>query len=197
LGSGESGAITGKRDRSGGHVLEILTDALKEHGSPAIAAESAIAIPMIGILSLSSVTAKSTVVGRPVRSSVLSGWVTAPPKIERISFGATGRVFDANYGRAAISRVRNKLLSAPAIHFRKSEIGGIRRHDRSAFEAAPLRRLSREIPENRVTAANLYFSRSIDDHFDGAFAAIRVAAAHENRAARESLSTGDSRRRNR
>jgi hypothetical protein len=178
-------------------MVEILADALEEHGSPAISPESAIAVPMIGILTLSSVAAKRTVVGRPVGSAVLSGWVTAPLEIERISLGATGRVFDANYGRPAISRVRNQLLSAPAIHSRKPEIGGIRRHDRSAFEAAPLRRLSREIPENRVTAANLYFSSSVDNHLDGAFAAVRVAAAHDNRAARESLSTGDSSRRNR
>jgi hypothetical protein len=117
----------------------------------------------------------------------LSGWVTAPRHIERISFRATLRVFDANHGGPSVSRVGNQLLSATAVHPRKTEIRGVRRQDRSAFEAAPLRRLSGKIPEYGVPAAKLYFSSPVDNHFDRTLAAVRVASSDDNRPSRKGL----------
>jgi len=54
-------------------MVEVLADALKKRRSPGITLEIAIAVPMIGVLPLSSVAAKSTVVRRTVRSPILSG----------------------------------------------------------------------------------------------------------------------------
>jgi hypothetical protein len=70
------------------------------------------------------------------------------------------------------------LLPAAAIHACKAETYGVARQRRVALETAPLRRPARKIPDTPLIATDLYFGRSVHDHFYGALAAITAASNH-------------------
>jgi hypothetical protein len=87
---------------------------------------------------------------------------------------ATLRIVDSHHHRSAASGIVHQGLSSAPVDTAKTQVGGVRRHGLIAFEAAPVRRLSRQSADPPLGLVNLDFGRAIHFHFDGALA---IAAA--------------------
>jgi hypothetical protein len=109
------------------------------------------------------------------------GLARVPINIKRVPFSASLFVLDLHDSDSTVTWIADELLPPPAIHARKPEIGGIRRHRASALESAPLRRLPGERPEAGRCASNLDLCNIVHEDFHGALAAVRAAASNNRR----------------
>jgi hypothetical protein len=89
-------------------------------------------------------------------------------------------------------RPANQLLAAAPVHPGKTEIRRIGRYNTGAFEPAPLRGLPGEIPESRITPANLHLRRPVNCNFDRAPAAVGTATPRDTGPTLNCLAAGGS-----
>jgi hypothetical protein len=192
-------------------MIEILANVLKECCPPVIASEPAFALPMICVDVRPAAIAIKPVLASANRAAVLSkttfitafitaarsratvlreGSAAAPHHPESIPLRTAGGIFDTNYSGTTVSRVSYEFLLAAPVNSFKTETARIRRHNRSAFEAAPLRRIARQISQNAVPSyTNLNLGRAVNHHFDSTLAVVRITPSGHGRASREGLST--------
>src|ERR1700676_3512172 len=141
---------------------------------------------------LSAVCSKTTFIAyaRSGATVLREGSAAAPHHPESIPLRTAGRIFDTNYSGTTVSRVSYEFLLATPVNSFKTETARIRRHNRSAFEAAPLRRIARQISQNAVPChTNLNLGRAVNHHKDSTLAVIRIPPSGHGRESREGLSS--------
>jgi hypothetical protein len=142
LGARQPVLVGAERKCSGLNMLQIFADSRKEALPHVFAAESIVAIPVIGVvIAIATITVATiptvAVVSRisiaivapvisPVgarlparvrwRRSLTTRIPSAPRQIKCISFRTVVRILDSNYRRAAVARIADQRLPASAIH---------------------------------------------------------------------------------
>jgi len=105
--------------------------------------------------------------------------VAAPGEIEGIAFSPVIGILNSNNCDSAVLRSTDQLLAAAPVHACKPEVRRIGRHTTGAFEPTPLWRLSGEIPECRITSADLHLCSPVNQNFDRALAPVRTATSSD------------------
>jgi len=187
----QPGTIAIKRERAGGRVIEIFADSLEQQGASAIASERTIAVLVIRVQVLAAstllasvtlvrtaaweatiawvrtvaliraVTLIAAVVACPL-TAILTRLTVVPGQSKRILTGTALRVFDPDYGGAAISRRESEILMATSAHRRELEVCRICRHCRCTFKTSPLWSSATEVPKHAIRAQNVHLNVSVD-----------------------------------
>ena len=108
--------------------------------------------------------------------AVVAGAGACPDQVEGVAFRAAVPILNPHHGSAAIARIPDQILRAPAVDSLEPEVRRIIRHPAGTFEAAPLRRLAGDSPQDGTVAANFHFGDGIHDNLNGALAFVGAFA---------------------